>query len=163
MIAIPSVRGTGPTGWSCPFIDRDVAFNVIPMAGRRPGDAPWRGLANSRRPLLLGTRFVTTTGRGAFDARLAQGRRGSRSRQAAHHPITPRLLSTRASAWSDPARFWNSLSPWAIAFPGGLVRQCRLARSTMGPMPRAHRDRHAGALMYGSRLGSSCGKGVRAA
>ena len=59
MIAIPSVRGTGPTGWSCSFKDRDVAIIALPKAGRPLGGVPLRGFVCGRLLPPLGTRPVT--------------------------------------------------------------------------------------------------------
>ncbi len=163
MIAIPSVRGTGPTGWSCSFKDRDVVVNAIPKASRRLDAPPFRGSASGRPPSLLGTRLVTMTGRGAFDARPAQGRAGLTHRHVDHHSHQHLLFLARASAWSDPARSRWEFALLAWLLPGDPIPSRRLARTTMEPLPRAHRDRHAGASHDGLRFESSCGKGVRAA
>jgi hypothetical protein len=163
VIAIPSVRGTGSTGWSCPFKDRDVVDNAIPKAGRRSGGAPRWGFAPGRHPSPLGTRPVTMTGRGAFDSRPAQGRAGKPTRHAAHHSKYLLLLLTRASAWSDPARSRTQLSLLARLDLDGPTHERRLARTTMEPLPRAHRDRRERATRDGWCIESSCGKGVRAA
>jgi hypothetical protein len=163
VIAIPSVRGTGSTGWSCPFKDRDVDVNAIPKAGRLSGEAPRWGFAQDRHPSPLGTQLVTMTGRGAFDARPAQGRAGNSTRHAAHHSNFLHPDLTRASAWSDPARSWTRLSLSAKLDPDGPTPERRLTRTTMVPLPLAHRDRLDCATRDGWRLESSCRKGVRAA
>ncbi len=163
MNAIPSVRGTGLTGWSSSFKDRDVVVNAIPKAGRQSGVAPFWGFASDCHPSPLGTRLVTMTGRGAFDSRPAQGRAGSTDRQAVHHSDQPQPYLTRASAWSDPVRSWTKLSPVARQALDGSTPERRLARTTMEPLPRAHRDRRKCAPREGWLTQSSCGKGVRAA
>lgn len=163
MIAIPSVRGTGSTGWSSLPKDRDVAFDAIPKPGQRAGVLSFREIFHLRSRLVLGTRFVTMTGRGAFDLRPVQGRTGDKPRQAAHHSTHTSLLSARGSDLPDPARCRLTLTPPADALAIGACLRTRPAPTTMGLPPRAHRDRHAGAPQAGTRPGSPSGKGVRAA
>ncbi len=163
MNAIPSVRGTGSTGWSCPFKDRDVVVNAIPKVGRSTGDPRVWGFAPGLPRPTLGTRPVTTTGRGAFDARHAQGRAGCSDRLVEHPQQGHLPLLKRASAWSDPVRSRTQSSLEAKLDPSRPKLERRLARTTMEPMPRAHRDRRGRAPRVRWRSGSSCGKGVRAA
>ena len=106
MIAIPSVRGTGSTGWSCPFKDRDVAVNAIPKAGRRLGGAPiLRGLATGRH--LPPPRDPARHDDGSWGLRLeARPGKGRGSHPGKPHTtrITTPSPSARGSAPADPTR-----------------------------------------------------------
>ncbi len=71
---------------------------------------------------------------------------GVRPRQAAHHSPDSHLPRRERSVPSDPARLSAlRIRPVADRAAVGPIPRRRLARTTMGPMPRAHRDRHEGA------------------
>ena len=164
MIAIPSVRGNGPTGWLDRLKDMDVA-DPAPMKSNRSRRAPRRGgFAGCDFKSDFVTRPITMMGRGAFDVGLAPGKVGIRSRcDELPLRLTP-ASSARPSAWSgliSPRLVALAFSPFANRF-GEIQAPRRLARTTMRTTPRSHRDRPLTVIQVGCRFGSSSGKGVRA-
>ena len=165
MIAIPSVCGNGLTGWSSRLKDKEVA-DLASMKSNRGCWAPRRGgFAFCDLNLDFVTRSLTMRGRGAFDARPALGRVGNYSRRAEFSPrLTPAPLAEPPSR-SDSTRF----SLLGLALKAMSLREealdipRRLVRTTMRTTPRSHRDRPASGSQFGCRIGSSSGKGVRAA
>ena len=165
MIAIPSVRGNGLTGWSGRLNDTEVADLASARSNRGPGSPRRGGFADGDlRPDLV-TRPITTMGRGAFDAKAAQGRVGIDSRPEDHTPRSTSDSLARPSAWLGSLRLRRDFAAVLPSSPQ-LERfdaRRRLARTTMRTTPRSHRDRLLSVPQVGCRSGPSSGKGVRAA
>lgn len=165
VIATPSVRGNELTGWSASLKDKEVAdlASARSSLGRcvlRCGSYAARGVPDD-----LATRPLMTSGRGAFDARSAQGRVGIWSQRDELPPRLTPASPTRALAPSGLFRSRSRELAYAPSSPafGAITAPRRLARTTMRTTPWFHRDRPTRVPQFGVRDGSSSGKGVRAA